>query len=161
MPAQPSRWITMSKPSFGVREANAASRTRGSRTRCRGRRLTLTRSATASLLMFPLTSTARNRMLSPVARKSDPPYRWQGPRLDRVVDARQTDIVGGIQGYRETALNRDDRRRGDRRKFVGPHAAILLAIVIQYESFLRRIGAQSVTLPPSTTNPAHWEEVVT
>jgi hypothetical protein len=96
-------------------------------------------------LMFPFTSTARNGMLSPVARKSDPPYRWQGPRFDRVVDARQTDIVGGIQGYRETALNRDDRRRGDRRKFVGPHAAILLAIVIQCESFLRRIGAQSTS----------------
>jgi hypothetical protein len=46
-------------------------------------------------------------------------------------------------------------------ELIRSHDAILLAIVIQYESFLRRIGAQSVTLPFSTTNPAHRDEVVT
>jgi hypothetical protein len=46
-------------------------------------------------------------------------------------------------------------------ELVGSHDAILLANVIQYESFPRRIGTQSVTLPPSTTNPAHRDEVVT
>src|SRR3954470_7465439 len=41
------------------------------------------------------------------------------------------------------------------------HESTRTAIVCQYARRLRRIGAQRVTRPPSTTKPAHRYEVVT
>jgi len=56
-----------------------------------------------------------------VARREEEQPRVSLPETEvgSVLDAGHADIVGGIQGYRETAFRRDDRRRGDRRHLVG------------------------------------------
>src|SRR4029453_3669816 len=94
--------------------------------------------------MFPLTSTARNRMLLPAARTNGPSYRCHGPRSSRYsmpatatspVAARVPpvppppaagsgggpvfgggggDVVGGGQGHPRAALDRSRRGCGGR-----------------------------------------------